>query len=114
MGCVDLDGSYSCACPEGYVLADDGVTCKGMIHFITTSKLGQSCALMCTDTCKYLVLIHFDIALDVKECDIGNGGCSQVCVEEEGSFSCKCKPGYVLQIDNQTCSGECQTHYQTS
>ena len=29
--CLELDGGYKCGCYKGYRLADDGVTCKGII-----------------------------------------------------------------------------------
>lgn len=51
-----------------------------------------------------VTVCHCDIT-DVKECAVGNGGCSQRCVEEFGSFHCECLPGYVLQPDGVGCLG---------
>ena len=45
--------------------------------------------------------------LDINECAINNGGCSQVCLNTEGSFSCDCYPGYELGPNNHTCNGRC-------
>ena len=47
----------------------------------------------------------FDSFSDVNECDVGNGGCSQTCVNKPGIFECSCKSGYNLQPDQKTCSG---------
>ena len=42
---------------------------------------------------------------DINECATNNGGCSQVCLNREGSYSCDCYPGYELGPNNHTCSG---------
>lgn len=42
---------------------------------------------------------------DVNECDVGNGGCSQLCVNTDGNSYCRCNPGYVLDNDGKTCNG---------
>ena len=47
--------------------------------------------------------------LDINECAINNGGCSQVCLNTEGSYSCDCYPGYELGPNNHTCNGRCTT-----
>ena len=42
----------------------------------------------------------------LDECDINNGGCEQVCVNEVGSFHyCGCNAGYSLRVDGRTCEG---------
>lgn len=41
--------------------------------------------------------------IDVDECLINNGGCSQGCVNTVGSFYCVCVYGYELDIDERTC-----------
>ena len=52
-------------------------------------------------------LIYFHIlALDIDECINENGGCSQICVNKPGSYSCECKSGYVLSEDKKTCKGK--------
>ncbi len=42
---------------------------------------------------------------DINECQNLNGGCSQVCVNRVGSFQCRCRDGYTLNVDNRTCDG---------
>ena len=42
---------------------------------------------------------------DIIECDEGNGGCSQICTNTEGSFECSCRNGYVLDGVGYNCSG---------
>ena len=41
---------------------------------------------------------------------INDHNCSQICIEEEGSFSCSCFPGYELQDDLATCEGNNVLH----
>ncbi|XP_076469590.1 CUB and zona pellucida-like domain-containing protein 1 [Babylonia areolata] len=42
---------------------------------------------------------------DVNECGTNNGGCSDVCVNEEGSYTCGCSQSYLhLGPDNHTCT----------
>ncbi|KIH49108.1 EGF-like domain protein, partial [Ancylostoma duodenale] len=40
---------------------------------------------------------------NINECSVGNGGCSQLCVNLPGSFECQCKPGYIMTYDRRTC-----------
>ena len=42
---------------------------------------------------------------DVGECLIGTHNCSQLCVELEGRYKCKCNDGYKLGDDQVTCIG---------
>lgn len=43
---------------------------------------------------------------DIDECDVDNGGCSQLCLNDPpGSYSCSCRPGYSLEADGVTCTG---------
>ena len=46
--------------------------------------------------------------LDINELDCldgSNGGCDQVCNNENGTFSCACNDGYMLNDDGLTCDG---------
>ncbi len=42
---------------------------------------------------------------DIDECT-GSNICQQVCTNTEGSFTCGCKAGYVLDSEGATCSGK--------
>uniref|UniRef100_A0A667ZQ82 Matrilin 2 n=1 Tax=Myripristis murdjan TaxID=586833 RepID=A0A667ZQ82_9TELE len=37
-------------------------------------------------------------------CDLGNHGCEHDCVSTTESYICRCKKGYVLNLDGKTCS----------
>ncbi|XP_078585919.1 uncharacterized protein LOC144867724 [Branchiostoma floridae x Branchiostoma japonicum] len=40
---------------------------------------------------------------DTDECSTGTSGCSQTCLNTEGSYVCTCESGYVLSSDKHTC-----------
>lgn len=42
-------------------------------------------------------------AEDINECDNNNGGCSHTCVNNQGSYTCRCPKGYGLKNDSRTC-----------
>ena len=41
--------------------------------------------------------------LDVDECLVNNGECSQACINTPGSWTCTCTPGYQLGLDGHSC-----------
>ena len=43
---------------------------------------------------------------DINECDVENGGCSDICNNEPGSWSCACPEGFQLDTDQVTCIGK--------
>ncbi len=44
---------------------------------------------------------------DVDECATANGGCAQICTNNNGSFWCSCNTGYALSPDELGCDGKC-------
>ena len=60
--------------------------------------LVYSCISLFTD-----IIIIFYIA-DIDECFEGDN-CSQTCINTNGSFTCGCNSGYVLDSDGITCNG---------
>lgn len=43
---------------------------------------------------------------DVNECEKGNGGCAEVCINTKGSRRCECGRGKVLDVDGKSCKGK--------
>ena len=43
---------------------------------------------------------------DINECEVGNGGCQQICNNVPGFYYCSCKDGYEQDlIDLYSCNG---------
>ena len=42
---------------------------------------------------------------DIDECEMGNGGCEELCVNVLGTYHCLCPRGFILQDDNHSCEG---------
>ena len=51
------------------------------------------------------LLIYVVMVTDIDECSEDNGGCDQLCTNEQGSYTCSCALGYQLEPDNRTCLG---------
>lgn len=43
---------------------------------------------------------------DIDECQEDTDGCSQLCINNDGSFTCSCNSGYRLKSDKKTCEGK--------
>ena len=63
--------------------------------------------------CRFQKCFHNSIICfnpDVNECDVDNGGCSQICTNTNRSFTCECNDGYLLDSDGTTCNGMNREH----
>ena len=40
---------------------------------------------------------------DIDECANGNGGCTQLCINDGPDFFCECQAGFELDNDEKTC-----------
>lgn len=52
-------------------------------------------------------LYHKTFFTDVNECTKENGGCSQICINTYGSYTCSCKDGYIAK--GKSCEGKSVT-----
>ena len=43
---------------------------------------------------------------DYNMCRLNNGGCSHLCINNEGHDECQCRDGYKLNEDGKTCTGQ--------
>ncbi len=46
------------------------------------------------------------ISSDIDECAVNTDGCEDTCINNVGSFTCVCDPGYALDTNGRTCSSE--------
>ena len=106
--CTNDDGSFSCACDDGYTLNEDGATCDD-VDECETDNGGCDEMVLCTNTpgareCGLCPMGYEDelgdgtSCVDIDECAVDNGGCSDlvVCTNAEGGFTCgDCPMGYL-------------------
>ena len=87
--CINTMGSFSCICKSGYT----GVNCTGKMPSAGTSFR------------EFLITKCFVSFVDINECSLSIDNCHEkaTCFNTEGSFLCKCKPGY--EGDGTSCSG---------
>ena len=89
--CTNLPGRFHCYCTPGYRLLGDNRTCEGMCFFA------------------YAVILLFEFSLctyvDIDECK-ENVTCSDICVNELGTYHCECLDGFSLSDDGHLCSGK--------
>ena len=89
--CTNTNGSFICSCQSGYLLDANSHSCNGKF-----------------DLSVHVEIIHLPNALhaDINECNTNNGGCSQMCVNTNESFMCSCLSGFVMDANNQSCTGK--------
>ena len=98
--CNNTLGSHICSCRDGYQLL--GSSCIGESIKTFGSLWNFSLYLLC----------H----IDVIECDSNNGGCADVCENNNGSFTCSCSAGYEFEPgddgDSTNAGRQCQGSYR--
>ena len=45
------------------------------------------------------------LSTDIDEC-LSDHDCNHTCSNVDGSYTCSCREGYVLQADERNCTGE--------
>jgi hypothetical protein len=89
--CSNSIGSYECVCNVGYRLASDGFTCNGM-HI--------------SHSIFFLTSMEYNFNVDINECMEGSDRCIHNCQNTEGSYTCICNEGFLLDNDGYSCIGK--------
>ncbi|XP_078573391.1 uncharacterized protein LOC144860148 isoform X3 [Branchiostoma floridae x Branchiostoma japonicum] len=131
---------YQCSCGDGYTLGDDGTSCEPQcpqgcanggrcaspgVCDCVDGFAGDACQEpVCAPPCENGGVCDApDVCFcqpgfngdrcenDIDECTLNNGGCAHNCTNEQGSYRCECREGWVLDGNNKGCSdhNECAT-----
>ena len=89
--CHNTIGSFYCTCFDGYELEfEKGTECLG--------QLARS-SILCS-------FKNINITtIDINECKFDNGGCTDLCTNTPGSYTCQCEDGFALAVDKHSCYG---------
>ncbi|XP_066995194.2 uncharacterized protein [Anabrus simplex] len=128
--CLNTLGSAFCLCPTGFMLGDDWKTCQDINECAYEDLQTEHCELGCVNTIGSYhclekeddssALQHTATELpvtcpegmrqmldgnceDIDECEEKISGCTQSCLNTNGSFQCICGLGFSLSSDNKTC-----------
>ncbi|XP_070537209.1 mucin-4-like [Ptychodera flava] len=104
--CENTYGSYVCSCRDGFILNNDGRTCRVLVPCTKQCFKGacnvnngqQECH--CDDGYQ-LHPIRDALCIDIDECQDG-GLCDQSCQNLPGTYQCQCQSGYMLNTTDQT------------
>ena len=98
--CINLEGTFACACDVGYVLNPDGLTCDDVDECLVDNG---GCAQDCTNevgtfscSCRDGYALHTDgfQCDDVNECldtDANDCPADEVCSNTRGAYVCGCQ-----------------------
>ncbi|KAI6659122.1 Fibrillin-3-like isoform X30 [Oopsacas minuta] len=105
--CRNTLGSYQCYCSEGFLVSNDGNTCSDVNecsnnpceHNCTNTMGSYLCScyehfILSNDRhtcqCQSGYKLTADGCVDIDECIDGNGGCDDICINTDGSYTCGC------------------------
>ncbi|XP_064612337.1 uncharacterized protein LOC135476257 [Liolophura sinensis] len=106
--CVELLGSYKCACPPNYKRENTSCVdideCTDNSHDCVQNCINTMGGFTCSCFPGYRnVYNNGSVCQEINECMEGNV-CNQICTNIEGGYLCSCHQGFTLDSDNQNCS----------
>lgn len=100
--CRNTPGSFTCSCPTGYIMAQNGHSCAGEVLFWKgRGRLGALYWVRRDGWCSSFSSTDIDECVFEQQCrpELGH-----VCVNTPGSFVCQCRPGF--RAEAPACVGE--------
>ncbi|XP_076386443.1 uncharacterized protein LOC100882272 isoform X2 [Megachile rotundata] len=127
--CLSTKGRVFCLCPDGFILKDDWKTCQDVDECVQPDLQTEMCRYGCIntpgsyrcaepmelkdqpilDTLSITCLPGYEATpdgtcIDINECTVDNGGCTEVCENTDGSFFCACDGDEkALSSDGKSC-----------
>ncbi|TFK01273.1 type 1 phosphatidylinositol 4,5-bisphosphate 4-phosphatase [Platysternon megacephalum] len=118
--CKNTEGSYQCSCPRGYILQEDGKTCKDLDECSTKQ---HNCQFLCVNIiggfnckCPPGFTQHHSSCIDNNECTAQPTLCGAKgqCQNTPGSYNCECQKGFSLDSSGINCEDvdECDGNHR--
>ncbi|XP_016768139.2 uncharacterized protein LOC725964 isoform X4 [Apis mellifera] len=127
--CLSTMGRVFCLCPDGFILEDDWKTCQDVDECAQPDLQTEMCRYGCIntpgsyrcaepmelkdqpilDSLSITCLPGYEATpdgtcIDINECTVDNGGCTEVCENTDGSFFCACDGDEkALSSDGKSC-----------
>ncbi|XP_031838219.1 uncharacterized protein LOC116429422 isoform X2 [Nomia melanderi] len=127
--CLSTMGRVFCLCPDGFILEDDWKTCQDVDECVQPDLQTEMCRYGCIntpgsyrcaepmelkdqpilDSLSITCLPGYEATpdgtcIDINECTVDNGGCTEVCENTDGSFFCACDGDEkALSSDGKSC-----------
>ncbi|XP_025154721.1 uncharacterized protein LOC105183043 isoform X2 [Harpegnathos saltator] len=127
--CLSTMGRVFCLCPDGFMLEDDWKTCQDVDECSVPDLQTELCRYGCINTPgSYRCALPMELkdqpvldslsitclpgyeqtshgtCIDINECTVDNGGCTEVCENTDGSFFCACDGDEkALSSDGKSC-----------
>lgn len=127
--CLSTMGRVFCLCPDGFILEDDWKTCQDVDECVQPDLQMDMCRYGCINTpgsyrcaepmelkdqpikesLSITCLPGYEATpdgtcIDINECTVDNGGCTEVCENTDGSFFCACDGDEkALSSDGKSC-----------
>ncbi|XP_059840950.1 latent-transforming growth factor beta-binding protein 4-like isoform X3 [Hypanus sabinus] len=108
--CENVVGSYRCVCSRGFVANSQGTDCTDIDECLNelvcpNSECVNSIGSFHCLPCPTGYQIRDRKCTDIDECARGaTCGEAGMCVNTEGSYRCRCNPGYRLRADGNQCA----------
>ncbi|XP_056680679.1 fibrillin-2 isoform X2 [Monodelphis domestica] len=106
--CKNNDGSYQCSCPRGYILQEDGKTCRDVDECDGNHRCQHSCqnilqGYKCGCPQGYIQHYQWNQCVDENECTNPNTCDSASCYNTLGTYKCACPSGFSFDQFSSEC-----------
>lgn len=95
-----------CLTENAYHFLQTLMKAVAMISIARLTRCENGCCVNCNMILHLVPSPAPPTLIDVNECAVNNGGCSEECINLQGSFRCKCGIGKALGRNSVTCEGQ--------